>query len=140
MTNELTTCCTRYHRLMQLFIDNNQQFNNLLADALPYTGQTNLSDLDAIISYNRKVQAAKAKADKTLKDLTETGKTILKMMQYFEIPPRKVLRGEIPGELEYEIWANDKDALFINKIKDLPQEPVDPNIIKIKCWVGDKGD
>jgi len=125
---------------MQLFIDNNQQFNNLLADALPYTGQTNLSDLDAIISYNRRVQAAKTKADKTFKDLTETGKTILKMMRYFEIPPRKVLRGEIPGELEYEIWANDKDALFINKIKDLPQEPVDPNIIMIKCRIGGEGD
>lgn len=138
MTGEFTTTCTQYYHLTKLFSERNEHFQNLLDNAPPYTRQSNLSDLDAIITYNRKVQAAKA--DKTFKDLTETGRTILKMMQYFEIPPRRVLTGQIPGELEYEIWANEKDEIFIGKIRDLPQEPLDPNIILIKCWNSNKGD
>lgn len=140
MTGEFTAYCSQYYHLTQLFAVLNQRFKNLLDDAPHYTSQSNLSDLDAIISYNRKVQAAKAKADKTFKELTETGRTILKIMRYFEIPPRTVLTGEIPGELEYEIWANEKDEVFIGKIRDLPKEAVEPNVILIKCWNGDKGD
>jgi hypothetical protein len=140
MNAEFTTWCTQYYHLTKLFEARNERFKNLLADALPYTKQRNLNDLDAIISYNRNVQDAKAKADKTFKELTETGRTILMIMRYFEIPPRTVLTGEIPGEMEYEVWANDKDALFIGKIRDLPKEPEDPNIIHIKCWNWNKSD
>ncbi|MDB4919146.1 hypothetical protein [Mucilaginibacter sp.] len=140
MTGEFTAWCSQYYHLTQLFSARNERFKNLLDNAPPYTEQSNLSDLDAIISYNRKVQAAKAKADKTFKDLTDTGHTILMIMQYFEIPPRTVLTGEIPGELEYEIWANEKDEIFIGKIRDLPQEADNPNIVYIKCWNGNKGD
>jgi hypothetical protein len=140
MTGEFTAWCNQYYHLTELFSERDERFKNLLDNAPPYTNQSNLSDLDAIISYNRKVQAAKAKADKTFKDLTETGHTILMIMRYFEIPPRTVLTGEIPGELEYEIWANENDDIFIGKIRDLPQEALDPNIIYIKCWNGDKGE
>jgi hypothetical protein len=138
MTGEFTFYCNQYYQLTKLFAARDERFKNLLDNALPYSNQSNLSDLDAIISYNRKIQAAKAKADKTFKDLTETGRTILMIMQYFEIPPRTVLTGEIPGELEYEIWANENDQIFIGKIRDLPQEADNPNIIVIKCSNGDK--
>jgi hypothetical protein len=140
MTYEFTAHCSQYYHLTKLFSARHERFKNLLDNAPPYTNQNNLSDLDAIISYNRKVQAAKAKADKTFKELTETGRTILKMMQYFEIPPRTVLIGQIPGELEYEIWANEKDDIFIGKIRDLPQEALDPNVVVIKCWNGNNGE
>lgn len=140
MTDEFTAHCSQYYHLTKLFSARHERFKNLLDNAPPYTNQNNLSDLDAIISYNRKVQAAKTKADKTFKDLTETARTILKMMQYFEIPPRTVLIGQIPGELEYEIWANEKDQVFIGKIRDLPQEVDDPNVVVIKCWNGNKGE
>jgi hypothetical protein len=56
------------------------------------------------------------------------------MMRRFEIPPGKVLTDEIPGELEYELWYNENDALFINKIKNLQPEPVNANVIVIKLW------
>jgi hypothetical protein len=42
--------------------------------------------------------------------------------------------------MEYEVWANEKDALFIGKIRDLPKEPDDPNIICIKTWNWNKSD
>jgi hypothetical protein len=140
MTDEFTAWCSQYYHLTKLLAARNERFKNLLDDAPPYTNQRNLSDLDTIISYNRKVQAAKAKTDKTFKELTETGRTILAIMQYFEIPPRTILTGQIPGELEYEVWANDKDQVFIGKIRDLPQEADNPNIIRIKCWNGEKED
>ena len=138
MTTEFTTWCSHYYQLTNLFAKRNERFQNLVDNAPSYSGQTNLSDLDAIISYNRKVQAAKAKADKTFKDLIETGRSILSIMRYFDIPPRTILTGKIPNELEYEVWANDKDQVFIGKIRDLPQEPEDPNTIYIKCWNGNK--
>ena len=140
MTSEFTAWCSQYYHLTKLFSKHHERFKNLVDNAPPHTNQSNLSDLDAIISYNRTVQVAKAKADKAFKDLTETGRTILKIMQYFKIPPRAVLTGEISGELEYEIWANEKDDVFIGKIRNLPQEADDPNIIRIKCWNGGKED
>jgi hypothetical protein len=140
MTAEFSAWCSQYYHLTKLFSERTERFKNLLDNAPPYTNQRNLADLDAIISYNRKVQAAKAKADKTFKELTETGRTILMIMKYFEIPPRTVLTGEISGEMEYEVWANEKDDVFIGKIRDLPQEAVNPNIVYIKCWNEDKDD
>lgn len=70
------------------------------------------------------------------KSLTDTRATTIKIMKYFQIPPRKVFIGQIAGELEYEVWANDKDDLFIGKIRDLPKEPEDPKFFTLKPWVG----
>ncbi|MDP9076721.1 MAG: hypothetical protein M3O71_04795 [Bacteroidota bacterium] len=140
MNNEFTSWCSHYYHLTQLLEKRNQRFAGLLADALPYTNQRHLSDLDAIIACNRKVQAAKAKADQTFEELEKARRTILAIMAYFEIPPRTVLTGEIPGEMEYEVWANDKDQVFIGKIRDLPKEPLDPNIIRIKIANWNKSD
>jgi hypothetical protein len=53
------------------------------------------------------------------------------------MPLGTVLTGEIPGELAYEIWANENDTLYINKAKNLAPEPDDANIMYIKLWSGD---
>ena len=140
MTTEFTAWCNQYYRLTKLFSACCERFKSLLDNAPPYSRQNSLSEIDALISYDRKVQAAKSKGDKTFKELTETGHTILAIMRHFKIPPRTIFISQIPGELEYEIWANEKDDLFIGKIRDLPQEAVDPNVIYIKCWDGDKND
>jgi hypothetical protein len=36
-------------------------------------------------------------------------------MQHFEIPPGTVLTGEIPGEMVYEVWADEQDTIHIRK-------------------------
>jgi len=132
MNGEVTNLCSRYYRLTQRLESEETTFAHLLANALPYIGQTKLSELDAIIQCNREVQQAKANTEKTADDIRETESTIMQMMQYFEIPPCTKLCGEIEGELEYEIWADKNDALHIIKTKHLAPIIEGPNIITIK--------
>ncbi|MDR3695535.1 hypothetical protein [Mucilaginibacter sp.] len=48
----------------------------------------------------------------------EAGRTILAM---------------IPGEMAYEVWADEQDNIHISKTGDLADEADNPNIIVIKC-------
>jgi hypothetical protein len=57
---------------------------------------------------------------------------ILAIMQHFEIPPGTVLTGEIPGEMAYEVWADEHDNIHIIKTEDLAAAEDDANIIVIK--------
>jgi hypothetical protein len=132
MNGEFNGYCSRYYNLTQLLAEQQEQFNTLLDNALPYTGQTNLSELDAIIKCNRKIQRAKARVDDTIVKLNETERTILLIMEYFGIPPHTVLFGEVPEMLLFEIWADDSDTIHIQKIKDLAPPVDEENIIKIK--------
>ncbi|BAU54209.1 hypothetical protein [Mucilaginibacter gotjawali] len=52
------------------------------------------------------------------------------MMQHFEIPPGTVL----PGEMAYEVWADEQDSIHIRKTEDLAPEADNPNIMVIKCF------
>jgi len=134
MEAEFTTVCTRYYKLTQLLSKRRERLRNLLNDAPTYTGQTNLADIDALISYYRNVQACKTKTDETQKELEATKQTVLTIMQYFEIAPGTVLTGEMPGILEFQIWAERNDDLYIIKTKDLAPLSTNPNIIEIKAW------
>ncbi len=137
---EFTRYCNRYYRLTDMLAARRQRLNKLLADAPLYCGQTRLSEIDAIISYYRDVQAYKAKMDKTTKSMTETEHTILTIMRYFEIPPGAVLTGEIPGQLEYELWADENDRVCISKTKDLAPEADNLNIMVIRFSGADVGE
>jgi len=56
----------------------------------------------------------------------------MQLMQHFGIPPGTVLTGEIPFELEYEVWLDDEyNEVDIVKSKDLAAETHNPNIITI---------
>ena len=77
--------------------------------------------------------------EKALDDMRETERYILMIMRHFEIPHGTLLTGQIPGQLEYEVWANDNDTIYINKIKNLQPEADIPNIIVIKLWSEDDG-
>ena len=62
------------------------------------------------------------------------------MLKYFEIPPLKMLTGQIHYELEYKVWIDKHDEVYIIKTRDPPQEPENPNIIKIKFVMSRNGD
>jgi len=54
------------------------------------------------------------------------------MLRHFEIPPGTVLTGEIPGEIAYEVWADEQDRIHIRKTDDLAAEEDNPNVMVIK--------
>ena len=139
-TSEFTNYCNRYYELMQVLAKQQARFKRLAENAPLYSGQTNLSEVDAIISYYRDVQIAKAKIEETFNHVRATERYILMIMRHFEIPPGTILTGEIPEELEYEIWADGNDTLYITKTKDLQPEPDNPNVIWINVWNKDKGE
>ena len=132
MNGEFNGYCSQYYNLTQLLAEQQEHFNTLLDNALPYTGQTNISELDAIIKCNRKIQKAKKRADDTADELQKTERTILMIMEYFGIPPQTVLVGEVTEQFLFEIWADETDTVHIEKIKDLVPPVDDENIIKIK--------
>jgi len=140
MTGEFTTCCNEYYYLTVRLEKRQARLKCLLADTPLYYGQTSLSEIDDIISYYRDVQDAKAKVDETCDEMRATEADILMFTQHFEMPPGTVLTGEIPGELAYEIWANENDTLYIKKTKNLAPEPDNPNIIVVKFANKDDGE
>jgi len=140
MTGEFTTCCNEYYNLTVRLEKRQEHLKHLLVNMPLYYGQTSLSEIDDIISYYRDVQDAKAKVDETCGEMRATEADILMFMRHFDMPPGTVLNGEIPGELQYEIWANENDTIYINKTKNLAPEPDDANIMYIKLWSGDEGE
>lgn len=138
--NEFTNYCNHYYQLNELYTRQLGHLKNLSDDAPLYGGEKHLHQIDAIIAYYRDAQAVKAEADETLEEIKKTGRTILMIMQHFSIPPRTALHGEIPGELAYDVWANENGTVFIEKTADLAPEPDNPNIIVIKFSEGCFGD
>ncbi len=128
---EFTNYCKQYYTLQVQLEKQETRFNTLLQNALPYTGQTNVAELDAIISCNRKIQKVRAQADDTIAARQKTAKIILQILAYFEIPPHTRLTCEIPGEMELELWADDENMVHCIKTKTLDPLEDDPNVITI---------
>jgi hypothetical protein len=131
MKEEFSAACTSYYRHTGILADRETYFQTLLNAAPAYTGETDLADLDQIIGYNSTVQQARADVEETQATLRELQAIILKMMEYFELPPGTRLKGAIPGELEFEIIADDQGTLYCKKTKDLKPLVEDPNFITI---------
>jgi hypothetical protein len=132
MEGEFTNYCSSYYRLTELLDAQETRFQSLLENALPYAGQTHLNELDAILHCNRKIQKAFADVNDTVSTMHETERTILQIMRYFELTPNTKLTCVIPGELEFEIWADEQDVVHCLKTKQLAPLEEDPNIINIR--------
>ena len=132
MTNEFTAWCNYYYELTMLLSEVEEHFINLLNNAPLYCGQTRLSEVDVIIGYHRAAQDELARLHKMREDVKEAEIAILAIIRHFEIPPGTMLTGEIPGEMAYEVWADDQEKLHISKTEDLADEEDDFNIIVIK--------
>jgi hypothetical protein len=139
MYTNFTTICNRYYYLIQLLRARYAILKDMEDNAPVYSGQHALTEIDHIINYYSHGRMAKEQVDETLAEVKKAENRILAIMRQFEIPPGKVLYGEIPGELEYEIWANEQGRLYINKIKTIAPEPEKPNVITIKLNWGKGG-
>jgi hypothetical protein len=132
MEGELTNLCHQYYDLMLLTDQQVTHFNALVEKALPYTGQTNAKELDAIIRCNRRIQKALAEAESSTAAMKKIGRTIIKIMEYFEIEPYTSITCELPGEIELDVWADEEKNVHCYKTKDLDPVIGNPNIITIR--------
>jgi len=130
---EFTNYCKRYYELLQQVEEKEHRFIDLLDNALPYTGQTNISELNAIIRCNRRIQKVRSIADDVIDAKQETEATIIKILEYFEIPPDTCLTCEVPGFYELQLWLDEEQAVNCIKTHDLAPLEEDENIITIPC-------
>jgi hypothetical protein len=135
-TTEITDACNRYYKLKEELAVYEQTLQDLEDNALFYFGQTDLSDIDAIINRQREIDAAKADINKTLDEIGQTAQIIQKFITKYDIPSGLKLTGIIPYEAEYAIWTDENTGLYIDKTKDLNPEPDDPNTMIIKLSDG----
>jgi hypothetical protein len=119
MTAEFISHCNHYFQLTQLLAKRRERLQKLLDNAPYYCGKTSLNELYAIVCHCRKAQVLNAKVEKTLNEVKATGRMVRMIMRHFEIPPGAVPAGEIPGELTYQVRADEYDELYISKPKQL---------------------
>src|SRR6202012_1598050 len=119
MTGEFTDMCRTYYGQQCLLTKLEKRFARMLADALPYTGQTHISELDAIIACNRAIQKARDEAEDCKAAKQKTANTILKVLAYFEIQPNTKLTCEVPGEFELQLWAEEDNTIHCLKTKEI---------------------
>jgi hypothetical protein len=132
MEGEFTNFCKQYYELLLQVEEKEHRFIDMLDNALPYTGQTDVSELDAIIHCNRRIQKMRSIADDMIDAKQETEATILKILEYFEIPINTRLTCEIPGLYELKVWADEENTVHCYKIRDLAPLEQDENIITIQ--------
>lgn len=132
MEREFTNFCKRYYELLQQIDKNEHRLIDMIDNALPYTGQTCIAELDAILSYNRKAQKLNEALFDVIEAKQETEDTILKILEYFEIPINTRLTCEVPGLYELRVWADEENTVHCYKTKDLAPLEEDENIITIQ--------
>jgi len=123
MTGEFSNLCARFYRLKTQVFAQDNYLKQLLANEPPGSNLHNTGKPDNSIGKTRKYQAAKAKFDDIYKKYEKVADDILVIMTHFNIPRMAIITGEIPGELTYEVWANQKNEVYIVKSKDLQPEP-----------------
>ena len=132
MEGEFTNYCKRYYELLLQVEEKEHRFIDLLDKALPYTGQTNVAELDAIIRCNRRIQKIRSTADDVIDAKQETEAIILKILEYFEIPINTQLTCEVPGLYELRVWADEEKTVHCYKTRDLALLEQDESIITIQ--------
>lgn len=132
MNGQFTKFCRRYYELICLLDQQETRFATMLANALPYTGQTHVNELDAIIRCNLKIQRARAQADDTIAAMRRIENIIIQIMAYFDIEPHTTLTCEVPGLYELAIWADNANIVYCIKTNNLAPIIEDENIITIQ--------
>jgi len=131
MEGEFTNYCKQYYELLQQVDEKEHRLIDMIDNALPYTGQTDVADLDAILHCNRRILKMRDLTDDAIEAKQETEGIILKILEYFEIPTNTHLTCEVPGLYELRVWADEENTVHCYKIKDLAPLEEDENIITI---------
>jgi ABC-type antimicrobial peptide transport system ATPase subunit len=132
MEGEFTNYCKQYYELLQQVDQKERRLIGLIDNALPYTGQTDVAELDAIISCNRRILKAHDATDDVIEAKQETEAIILKILEYFEIPANTRLTCEVPGLYMLTLWADEENTVYCFKTHDLAPLEQDEHIITIQ--------
>jgi hypothetical protein len=135
--DEFSYVCSMFYTYKQRYMKCRARFEELIKYEPQYNGETKVSDIDDKIKYIRRVQKLEEKKWDLIDDLIFLEQDILMYMDHFEIPRNTRLTGVIPDELEYEIWADDRDVVHVEKTRDYIEEPEElppgvSEIIRIK--------
>jgi len=132
MKEYLNKVCGQYYRLNERLLLQQEHFEELMDNPVPYIGQTYLTDIDQVLRYCYKAQKANDELTETNNEIIELQTLILKMLEYIGVPANTKLIGVIPEQVEFYIWADEDNEVHYEKIKDLAPANDDPNIITIK--------
>lgn len=127
----LSALCSHYYKLKIKLHKQDDRFKLLFDNVLKFDGNVTVTELDAILVSTGKVCAAHDKTQVTFEKVKETEQKILHLLKWLGVRPRWFLTGQIPGELEYELFYDMNDNVHVVKTRDLEPEPVNPNIISI---------
>ena len=127
MTGKFTDLCTRCYRLQTRLHAEYDQLKQLSGNELPGSNPYTPGKLHPSNNKTRKLKATKARFDNIYKKYEAVAGDILAILDYFKIPRLAIVTGEIPGELAYEVLVNEKDEVFIKKVRDLQQDPGTPS-------------
>jgi hypothetical protein len=132
MNGILTALCGHYYKLKMKLYQHDDRFKAVFDSVLKFDSHTRISELDTILDSCRRAVDASDKMQIAFEKVKETEHRILHLLKCLGVRPRWFMTGEIAGELEYEVWYDDKDNVYIAKVRDLEPEPPKRNVITIK--------
>lgn len=131
MNGLLSGLCAHYYKLKLKMNKQDDRFKLLFDNMLKFDGNVTVDELDAIWESTRQVCIASDDTMITFEKIKETEQRILQMLKSMGVRPRWFITGQIPGELEYELFYDMNGNVHVIKTKDLEPEPENPNIVKI---------
>src|SRR5437588_1860110 len=119
MLGEFSAACANYYRLTFRFKKVSNHGFTMVRNVIPYVGQTNTAELDAILESERKAKEATTTANDTELEWQKAKWLVIEMMEYFGITANTKLTVTIPYEVEFELWLDDEKSLHFEKTADL---------------------
>src|SRR5579872_6408466 len=113
MSGMLTALCGHYFKLKLKLYKRDDRFKELFDNVLKFDQNVTLSELDDILESSHKVVDAFDKTQITFEKMKDAERKILHLLKCLGVRPNWFMTGEIEGEMEYEVWYDGNDNLFV---------------------------
>lgn len=127
MSGILTSLCGQFYNLTKKLHKRDDYFKMVFDNVLKFDQNVHLNELDAILASGNKAIEAYDKTLITFEKVKETEHAIVGILKKIGVRPRWYLTGELPGEMEFIVWYDDKDKLYMEKTRDVTLEPKNPH-------------
>jgi hypothetical protein len=117
-TNEFSSACYRYYKLWERLQQRQAKMANMAANEPgDYAGHS-VNELDKVINYYRRAQELHRRIMANIDDMKKAGERVLAFLKHFKVPPVWPLVGIIEDVMEYEVWCDNEDNVYVLKIRD----------------------